>query len=86
LIICSYDNAHLLVIFCFFIMSSIIDHVSRDDVISNFRSYDHYEVIDTHTIHSDYFESLPPWRSVSMTGVAETAPSDTVDETIRLNH
>jgi hypothetical protein len=35
--------------------------------------------------YSDYFESLPPWRSVSVTGVAETAPSDTVDETIRLN-
>jgi hypothetical protein len=36
--------------------------------------------------HTDYFKSLPPWRSVSVTGVAETAPSDTVDETIRLNH
>ena len=35
--------------------------------------------------HSDYFESLLPWRSVSMIGVVETAPSDTVDETIRLN-
>jgi hypothetical protein len=35
---------------------------------------------------SDYFESLPPWQSVSMTGVAEPAPSDTVDGTIRLNH
>ena len=35
---------------------------------------------------TDYFKSLPPWRSVSVTGVAETAPSDTVDETIRLNH
>ena len=34
---------------------------------------------------SDYFESLPPWRSVSMIGVVETAPSDTVDGTIRLN-
>jgi putative transposase len=35
---------------------------------------------------SDYFESLPPWRSVSVTGVAETAPSDAVDETIHINH
>ena len=29
---------------------------------------------------------LLPWRSVSMTGVAETAPSDTVGEAIRLNY
>jgi hypothetical protein len=36
--------------------------------------------------HSDYFESLPPWRSVSVTRVAEPAPSDTVDETIRVDH
>ena len=37
------------------------------------------------TLNCDYFESLPPWRSVSMTEVAENAPSDIVNETIRLN-
>ena len=37
------------------------------------------------TLNCDYFESLAPWRSISMTGVAETAPSGTVNGTIRLS-
>ena len=37
------------------------------------------------TLNCDYLESLAPWRSISMTGVAETAPSGTVNGTIRLS-